>query len=106
MGSGGGDQLILAEDDEHDDEIRRGARGLGDLGGLGSMSPADEDDDDDDDAEELLMRLQEQNERSWSRSVLYPSCPPPALVLLLSVSERASVGRWSCALSRSRVHAL
>ena len=37
MGSGGGDQLILAEDDEHDDEIRRGARGLGDLGGLGSL---------------------------------------------------------------------
>ena len=68
MGSGGGDQLILAEDDEHDDEIRRGARGLGDLGGLGSMSPADEDDDDDDDdAEELLMRLQEQIGRASGR---------------------------------------
>ena len=68
MGRGGGDQLILGEDDDDDDEIRFG-RGDS-LGELGALSPPSVDDDDEDDAEELLRRLQEQNERSWSRFVL------------------------------------
>ena len=92
MGSGGGDRLILADDEEHEDEIRMGTRDIGDFGGLGSISPPDVEDDDED-AEELLMRLQEQNERSWSRSILIPACPPPALMLLLSISE-VSVPVW------------
>jgi len=88
MGGGGGDRLILADDDEHEDEIRMGT-GLGEtrvygLGELGYMSPP-EVEDEDDDAEELLMRLQEQSERSWSRSLHCPSFPAPSSCPLSSL---------------------
>ena len=78
MGRGGGDQLILGEEDE-DDEIRLGGRGgdmavgeavggRAELGMLRAMSPPMlEEEEEEEDAEELLKRLREQNERSWSR---------------------------------------
>lgn len=81
MGSGGGDRLILGDNDD-DDEIRMGARGGLDvstgllaresdsLDSLNSLSPprlSDDEYEDDEDAELLLARLQQQNERSWSR---------------------------------------
>jgi hypothetical protein len=70
MGTGGGDRLILDEEDEGNDEIRWGVEVGGGTGAgiLGGMSPPEVEDDEDDDAEELLRRLQERNERSWSRS--------------------------------------
>jgi hypothetical protein len=73
MGRGGGDQLILGEDDG-EDVVRMGS-GLNDdaLGALGALSPPYVDDDEDD-AEELLQRLQAQSERSWSRCVHICSC--------------------------------
>ena len=81
MGSGGGDRLILGDNDD-DDEIRMGARGGLDVStgllaresdsrdSLNSLSPprlSDDEYEDDEDAELLLARLQQQNERSWSR---------------------------------------
>ena len=67
MGTGGGDRLILGEDADEDEMQLATGRHSVELGDLGAMSPPDVDDDDEDDAEELLKRLQEQNERSWSR---------------------------------------
>ena len=60
MGRGGGDQLILGEDDG-EDVVRMGSALNDDaLGALGALSPPYVDDDEDD-AEELLQRLQAQN---------------------------------------------
>lgn len=86
MGTGGGDRLILGEDDAAD-EVRLGGgevRGTSPAadGLLGQLVPSDvggdEEEDDDDDAEELLRRLREQNERSWSRCPPYSPRPRPA----------------------------
>ncbi len=78
MGSGGGDRLILGDNDD-DDEVRMGARGglavstgllARERDSLNSLSPprlSDDEYEDDEDAELLLARLQQQNERSWSR---------------------------------------
>ena len=59
MGTGGGDRLILDEEDEGNDEIRWGVAVGGGMGAgmLGELGPPEVEDDEDDDAEELLRRL-------------------------------------------------